>query len=185
MENLFTAYTGLGTACEGLGDDNEAEEYFLKAVNLTEDLRSSLSRAQRETFFDVRINGFLRTAPYDGLARVRIRMNRPLEAFKDSEYTKSRVFAEAMSKWSEETGFDIPADVLKQDRDLTDQLAALKKKRQEAYEKSNQEIISVIEPEVKEKERELEVHINDSPGEVPALCSNQISGAHDPGPDRL
>ena len=159
VENLFTAYTGLGTACERLGDDAEAEKYFLKAVSLTEDLRSSVSRSEREAFFDVRINGFLRTAPYDGLARVRIRMNRPLEAFKDSEYTKSRVFAEAMSKWSEETGFDVPADVLKQDRDLTDQLAALKKKRQEAYEKSNQEVISVIEPEVKEKERELEVHI--------------------------
>ena len=65
-----------------------------------------------------------------------------------------------MSKRSEETGFDVPADVLKQDRHLTDQLAALKKKRQEAYEKSNQEVISVIEPEVKKKERELEVHIS-------------------------
>ena len=87
-------------------------------------------------------------------------MNRPLEAFEDYRCTKSRVFAEAMSKRSGETGFDVPADVLKQDRHLTDQLAALKKKkRQEAYEKSNQEVISVIEPEVKKKERELEVHI--------------------------
>ena len=55
---------------------------------------------------------FLRTAPYDGLARVRVKMNRPIEAFKDSEYTKARIFAETMSKWSEATGFDIPADIL-------------------------------------------------------------------------
>ena len=138
MDSLFTAYTGLGIALEGMGDDNKAEEYYLKAVNLTEDLRSTLPKAQRETFFDVRIGGFLRTAPYDGLARVRVRLNRPLEAFKDSEYTKSRIFAEAMSKWSESTRFDIPADVLTKDRELNDQLAALKKKRQEAYEKANQ-----------------------------------------------
>ena len=95
---LFTAYTGFGTVLEAMGDNKKAEEYFLKAVNLTEELRSTLPKAQRETFFDVRINGFLRTAPYDGLARVRIKMNRPPEAFKDSEYTKSRIFAEAMSK---------------------------------------------------------------------------------------
>ena len=87
-----------------------AEQYFLKAIDLIEDLRSSLSKDQRETFFDVRINGFLRTAPDDGLARVRVRMNRPFEAFKDSEYTKARIFAEVMSKSSDSTGFDIPAD---------------------------------------------------------------------------
>ena len=159
MNDLFTAYTGLGTAYEGMGDDKKAEEYYLKAVNLTEELRSSLPKAQRETFFDVRINGFLRTAPYDGLARVRVKMNRPVEAFKDSEYTKSRIFAEAMSKWSESTSFDIPADILKQDQELNDQLAALKKKRQEGYEKANQEIISVIEPQVQEMEKKFQAHV--------------------------
>jgi tetratricopeptide (TPR) repeat protein/CHAT domain-containing protein len=159
VHNLFTAYTGLGTVYEGLVDNKKAEECYLKAVNLTEELRSNLPKAQRETFFDVRINGFLRTAPYDGLARVRIKLNRPVEAFKDSEYTKSRIFAESMSKWSEGKGFDIPADILKQDRELNDQLAALKKKRQEGYEKANQEIISVIEPQVKEMEAKLQSHV--------------------------
>ncbi|HMK34411.1 MAG TPA: tetratricopeptide repeat protein [Desulfomonilaceae bacterium] len=158
--DLFTAYTGLGMAYEGIGDNKKAEEYFLQAIDLTEALRSSLSKVQRESFFDVRINGFLRTAPYDGLARVRVRMNRPLEAFKVSEHTKSRIFAEAMSKRSESTSFDIPADVLNKDMEVNDQVAALKKKRQEAYEKTNQEAIAVMEPQVKEKERELLDHIN-------------------------
>jgi CHAT domain-containing protein/tetratricopeptide (TPR) repeat protein len=157
--NLFTAYTGLGAACEAMGDDRRAEEYYLKAVNLTEELRSSLPVSQRESFFDVRIDGFLRTSPYGGLARVRVKMNRPLEAFKDSEYTKSRIFGEAMSKWSESTSFDIPQDILNRDRELNDQLAALKKKRQQAYEKANQEIISIIEPQVKEMEGKLQSHI--------------------------
>ena len=56
---LFTAYTGLGFACEGMGDDNKAEENFAKAISLTEDLRDSLPREQREAFFDVRVSGFL------------------------------------------------------------------------------------------------------------------------------
>ena len=157
--DLFTAYTGLGSAYEGIGDNKEAEEYFLQAINLTEALRSSLSKVQRERFFDVRINGFLRTAPYDGLARVRVRMNRPLEAFQVSEHTKSRIFAEAMSTWSQSASFNIPVEVVQKDQELNDQLEALKRKAQEGYKKSNQEVISAIEPQVKEAERELSAHI--------------------------
>src|SRR5208283_1057373 len=93
--NLFTAYTGLGVACEGLKDDTGAAEYYEKAVKHTEDLRSSLLPAEREKFFDVKINGFFRTAPYEGLARVYLRLNRPQEAFKSTEYTRARVFSEA------------------------------------------------------------------------------------------
>ena len=63
-------------------------------------------------------------------------MNRPLEAFEDSEHTKSRIFAESMSKRSESTSFDIPQISLKKDQELNDQLAALKKRRQEGYEKA-------------------------------------------------
>ena len=158
--NLFTAYTGLGAAYEGLAEVNKAEEYFLRAVTLTEELRSNLPTSQRATFFDVRINGFLRTSPYDGLARVRLKLNRHLEAFKDSEYTKSRVFAEAMSKNSSEgKRFDIPSGVLKKDRELNDRLATLKKKRQVAYEKANQEVISVIEPQVEQLEKRFQANV--------------------------
>ena len=45
------------------------------------------------------------------------------------------------------------------DRDLNDEVAALKKKLQEAYQKENHEVISVIEPLIKGKEGELERHI--------------------------
>lgn len=159
VDGLFTAYTGLGTAFEGLGENRNAEECYLKAIALTEDLRSTLPKPQRETFFDVRINGFLRTAPYDGLVRVRIKMNKTVEAFRDSEYTKSRIFAEIMSRWSESNTFDIPQDVLTRDKELNDQRAALKKKRQEGYEKANQEILSVIDSQVKEIESKLHAHI--------------------------
>ncbi len=45
--DLFIAYTGLAMAFEGLEDDIHAEEYYRKAIDFTEDLRSGLSPADR------------------------------------------------------------------------------------------------------------------------------------------
>jgi tetratricopeptide (TPR) repeat protein len=158
--DLFTGYTGLGIASENLGDDESAEEYYRKAVDLTEEVRSSLSRDQREKFFDVRVKGFFRrTAPYDGLARVRLRRGKTTEALKVSEYTKARIFAESMSKRSDSTHFDIAPEVKKQDEDLNDRLPSLKKTQQEAYEKGNKLLIEALEPQIKELEAKLQAHI--------------------------
>jgi len=115
-DNRYAGYTGLGMAYEGMGDFSAAAEYYRKAVRHTEELRSTVPQAQRHSFFQVRIEGFFRTAPYEGLSRVLLRLNRPLEAFKGSEYTKARVFAEAMSRSSDSVAFDIPPDILKSDR---------------------------------------------------------------------
>ena len=156
---LFASYTGLGMAFEQLGDNIGAEDNYHKAVDLTEEVRSSLSRGQREKFFDVKVRGFLRTAPYDGLARVLLRMGKKEEALKVSEYTKARIFAESMSRRSDSGTFDIPPEVKKQDEDLNNKLSALKKTRQEAYEKGNKLVIEAIEPQVKELEANHQAHI--------------------------
>jgi tetratricopeptide (TPR) repeat protein len=158
-KDLFISYTGLGTTFEGLKDDPKAAGHFKKAVDLTEELRQGLSRAERETFFDVRIGGFYRTAPYEGLARTLMRMNQPIEAYKGSEYTKARVFAEALSRLAGTERLDVSADLLKSDSELNDQLSALKKNRQKAYEKENKEVIAVLEPQIKELEEKLAAHI--------------------------
>ena len=158
--DLFTAYAGLGISYEGIGDNTQAVEYYRKAVAHTEDLRSSLNPTERETFFDVRIGGFYRTAPYDGLARVLAKMNRPVEALKESEYTRARIFAESISKRSEYAGLDVPKDIRDKDSQLTDELAALTKNLQKAYEKQNKEQITVLEPQVKEAKQKLSAHVD-------------------------
>ena len=158
--NLFTAYSGLGKSYEGMGDKPQAVECYRKAVAHTEDLRSSLNPTERETFFDVRIGGFSRTAPYEGLARVLTKMNRPVEAFKESEYTRARIFAESISKRSEYAGLDVPKDIRDNDSQLTDELAALTKNLQNAYEKQNKEQITVLEPQVKEAKQKLSAHVD-------------------------
>lgn len=156
---LFAAYTGLGLSYEGLGNDTKAAEYFSKAVNFTEELRSGLGRGERETFFDVRVEGFYRTSPYEGLVRVLLRMNNPLEALKYSEYTKARVFAESLSKWTGGKTGTVPAEVLSADAKITDQLAALKKLRQQAYEKQTKDLITSLDRQIKELEGRLQDHI--------------------------
>ena len=159
-DELFTAYAGLGMSCEGMGDNPRAVEYYRKAVEHTEDLRSSLNPAEREAFFDVRIGGFYRTAPYEGLARGLAKMNRPVEAFKESEYTRARIFAESISKRSEYAGADVPKDIRDKDSQLSDELAALTKNLQKAYEKQNKEQITVLEPQVKEAKQKLSAHVD-------------------------
>jgi CHAT domain-containing protein len=160
VDNLFTAYAGLGMSYEGIGDNPQAAEYYRKAVAHTEDLRSSLNPTERETFFDVRIGGFYRTAPYDGLARVLAKMNRPVEAFKESEYTRARIFAESISKRSEYAGLDVPKDIRDKDSQLTDELAALTNNLQKAYEQQNKEQITVLEPQVKDAKQHLSAHVD-------------------------
>jgi CHAT domain-containing protein/Tfp pilus assembly protein PilF len=157
--NLFTAYTGLGLAYEGMGKDEDALKYYRSAVQFTEELRSTLAPAQREKFFDVRINGFYRTAPYEGLARVLMKMEKPTDAFTSSEYTRARLFAEALTRLSDGRGSDVPASVFKEDKDLNDKLAALKKTRQSAYEKNDRLLIESLEPQIVDVEKKFRAHV--------------------------
>jgi len=159
VKDLLVAYTGLGTAYEGMGNDPKAAEYFQKAVEFVEELRSSSPRDQREKFFDLRVNGFYRTAPYEGLARVLTKLNRHIEALKASEQTKARVFAERMSRFPEAEGTDVPAKILRKDSELTDMLSALKQNRQKAYEKGNKELIASLAPQIQELEDKFQAHV--------------------------
>lgn len=158
-DNLFAAYTGLGMAYEGIGDTRSAAEFFTKAVVFTEELRATLTENQRKSFFDVSTCGLLRTTPYEGLARVLMRMDRPEEALRTSEFTKARVFAESLSKWSHGEVVNIPERVLTKDAELNDALAALKKRRQDAYEKNNKLTIEALEPQIMELESRRKAHI--------------------------
>ena len=145
VDDLFIAQTGLGASCEGLGEVVEAMEHYQKAVELIEEIRSGLNPTQRETFFDVRIEGFYRTAPYEGLARVLMRLNKPEAALKTSEFTKARVFAESISRRDGTGTAGLPADILKTDRSINDRLGAAKKARQTALRENKPEDATVLD----------------------------------------
>jgi tetratricopeptide (TPR) repeat protein len=159
-DGLFIAYTGLGLACEGLGDNFGAAANFRKAIDHTEELRSGLKEVERAEFYNVRKGGFYRTAPYEGLTRVLVKMNKLVEALKYSEYTKARVFAEGLSRRAEGSVLEVPAQITARDSELNEQLSALTKNLQKGYEKENGDIITALEPQVKEAKDKLEAHVD-------------------------
>jgi tetratricopeptide (TPR) repeat protein len=173
VDDLFTAYTGMGICHEATGQNPEAEQYYRKAVVILENLRSSLNPPERESYFDVRVGGFYRTAPYEGLARVLVKMNRSVEAFKESEYTRARIFAESISKRGDYVGQDVPSDVRDRDSRLTDQLAALSKNLQQAYENGNTELITVLEPQVREAKKGLATHVDSLRKQYPLYAATR------------
>ncbi len=172
-DDFFIAHTGLGFVWEEMGDNPKAAEHYSKAVDCTEDLRASLSAGARESFFDVKVAGFSRTDPYKGLARALAKMNRPVEALKQSEGCRARVFAETLSRRSSGVSLDIPKDVMDKDSLLNNQLAALTKNLQTAYEKGNKLAIGALEPQVKELKGKLSAHVGTLRKQYPLFAATK------------
>ncbi len=158
--DLFTAYTGIGFCQEGLGNLAAASDSFRKAVIHTEEVRSTISQEQREMFFDVSTGGFRRTEPYQGLARVLTKMHKPEEAFRNSEFTKARVFAETMARSLNGYATNVPPEVLKADEDLNNRLSALKGNRKAAYERGSSQAVAALDPQIKALEAQQQAHVN-------------------------
>jgi len=156
--NLFVSYTGLGMACEGLGDYETAAKNYREAIRLTEKERERLSSEDRETYFDVKVRGMRRTAPYEGMARVQVMMNRNERAFRISELAKARAFAEAISRKASKSPMNIPEEVLAQSRKLADRLAELETRREKAVEYNDRELLEYLDSQIRELWRETREH---------------------------
>jgi len=172
-ESLFTAYTGLGAVYEAMDRYGKAAKYYAKAIDQTELVRLGLDPSQRERFFNQRLWGFFRTAPYEGLARVLMRMNKPLEAFKQSEYTKARVFAEALTKRSDRFSFNVPKEVDRKDAELAAGMAALLKKRQRGYETENRPLVDSAEAQIARLKEERAAHVGFLRRQYPLFASTK------------
>jgi tetratricopeptide (TPR) repeat protein len=173
VDNLFVAYTGLGLAQEALGDLVSAAQSFRKAVESVEEIRSTLTVPERSEFFNVRIGGFLRTAPYDGVARVSVKMNKPADGLKESELTKARAFSEAISHRVEGIFQDIPEETMEKDLEVNERLAALLKHRQSANEAGDIKVVQALEPQIIEAKSELKAHIEKLRTEHPLFAATK------------
>jgi hypothetical protein len=134
---------------------------------------------ERSEFFNVRIGGFMRTAPYEGIARVSVKMNKPADALRESELTKARGFSEAISRRVEGVFQDIPEETMEKDLEVNEHLAALLKRRQSAYEKGEQEVLQALEPQIKEAKADLETHIEKLRVEYPLFAATKYPTATD------
>ena len=173
VDNLFVAYTGLGLAQEALGDLVSAERSFRRAVESVEEIRSTLTVPERSEFFNVRIGGFLRTAPYDGVARVSVKMNKPADGLKESELTKARAFSEAISHRVEGVFQDIPEEIMEKDLEVNERLAALLKHKQSANEAGDAKVVQALEPQIIEAKSQLKAHVEKLRAEYPLFAATK------------
>ncbi len=159
LDYLCTAHTGLGLIRERKGDLQAAAKDYRTAIEYIESIRLGLSRPERAEFFNVQLGGFFRTAPYEGLARVLIKMNKPEEAFRESEFTKARAFSEGLSRRSENATMALPENLMAADAALNQQLAATTRALHTAYEQDDRKSIAVLEPQVRAAKDKLAAHV--------------------------
>ncbi len=158
-DGLFLCCTALGSMHEALGAWDKAESYYSRAIEHLEEIRAALSPSQRVNFFHVKVGGFLRIAPYKGLARVHMKAGHHEKAFSASEYTKARVFAEELSRRLRPGALGIPNEMLTSDSDLNERLSALLKQKQTQLMAENFEALAQIKAEIDITRKELSEHI--------------------------
>lgn len=129
VDDLLTACTGLGRTLEATGEFRKSAEFYERAMELTEELRSSLLPAERRNFFEVKIGGFGRADPARGLVSVRFKQGLCEEAISPSESIRARAFADRISQGPGAGRAVVPKSVLKKEEDLLTRIAALKKLR--------------------------------------------------------
>ncbi|MFA6222226.1 MAG: CHAT domain-containing tetratricopeptide repeat protein [Desulfomonilaceae bacterium] len=172
-DGLFTGHTGLGLSYEGLNQYDKSAEHFKHAINLTEQIRDSLTPAQRADFYDAQILNIPRIIPYEGLARVLLKSGKPEQSFKESEGTKARIFAESLSGRSQNVVLDVPKNVLDQDADINFRLAGLSQGLKKAYEKGSTDAIESFEKQVSDVRSEKERHIDKLRNEYPLFAATK------------
>jgi ankyrin repeat protein len=157
---LFAGHSGLGLAYEGLKEYGRASHHFQQAVLCSEEIRETLTPSQRKTFYHAQVNGFPRILPYEGLARVLLKMNNHTESFKWAESTKARIFAETLSQRAVNIDFDLPKAALTEDNDINQRYFAILGNLQNAREKGSPEAVESFEEQVKAVQAERAEHIS-------------------------
>lgn len=152
LEDSFTALAGLGRIAETLKDYRGAEDYYSKAVNVTEQMRSSLLLAERRNFFTAVINGFPRSEPSKGLVRVTLKQNKPEQSLYAGEMARSRAFADNLTERTDGHNFNVPNDILEKEEELTNRLAALMNGRDLIPKSADKERFDEINSDIKSLE---------------------------------
>jgi tetratricopeptide (TPR) repeat protein len=156
---LFTAYTGLGKACEGLEDYETAEDYYSKGMKLTEEIRAGLLPSERINFFQVKINGFYRLEPARGLTRVRMKQNRSAGSIQSSEVTRARVFAEAMARRADTGRTGVPKEIIEKEYEIVTEIASLNKERNSTSKEEDPERYAGLTKEIQKAEEKRKAFV--------------------------
>jgi len=170
-EFLFADYVGLGLSYEGVKNYGKAREFYLSAVEMTEEMRDSLTPGQRSHFFATKTLGFSRLEPYEGLIRVLNQLKEKGPALHYAEHTRARLFAEAISSAHEGVTFRLPARLADNEHDIANQIAALYKQRQKAYSQNRMEQYENIDRLIKARKEEQKRIISEIRAGYPEYAS--------------
>ncbi len=153
---LYDALTWKGICYEKLKEYENAAAAFQAAVDMTEELRTSLSESQRRQFFDTGISGLNRTAAYEGLARVSRELGECERALRFSEFTKARALTERLSSLPFSGRRFVPEGLIIKDQRLRERIAGLTNAIRLAREKGNSNLAARFEGQLYEVKEEYE-----------------------------
>lgn len=131
--DIFSHYVSLGFSYEGLQKYKLAKEYYQKAIDLMEEIRSFFPEGERESFFVSRFE------PYEGMVRLSEIKKESATGLFYAESTKARALIEgiaASARRSESP--EIPAELIGKERILIAQLLQLDKTKEDAYKKGEE-----------------------------------------------
>ncbi len=154
-DGLFRSYTGLAAAYEGKENYPKAEEYYEKAMNQVEEIRSGLLTSERKNFFEVKIGGFARSEPAKGLTRVRMKLNRPDSGIESSEATRARAFSDHLSETSSSGSSGVPKETIEKEQLLVNKLATLKRELAKTDKVKQSDRYESLTKDVKDAQRDL------------------------------
>ena len=170
-DSLFRSYTGLARAYEGMKNYPKAEEYYERAVNQVEEIRSGILPSERKNFFEVKTEGFIRSDPAKGLARVRIKLNHPEASIAPSELTKARSFADHLSQTNSIGSTNIPSSLMETEQSYVNQLAALKKELAKTDQEKAPDKFKNLSKSVKDATEQLNSFVNTLWKDYPAYAA--------------
>lgn len=124
---LFPSYCGLAESSLGLWEYGRAKEIYTEAINLVEAQREGLNKDERHEFYETRVAGFRRSAPFEGMVRTFMSTNNPKDAFTFSETLKLAVFSEAAPDAPELGARELSDDNARKEKEYLLRIAALRR----------------------------------------------------------
>ncbi len=146
-EIIIAQWIGLGLACEGLSEYEDAYRWYKRAVEYLEDQRATLSPAEKEHYLEGKIMGIPKVEAYEGAARCAFMLNRMDEAFFWAENTRGRIFSEILSRRHSSESYKVPAELIQRENEITSQIMINRKQQETAYKQNNHELQKQLEDE--------------------------------------
>ncbi|MFH0959836.1 MAG: CHAT domain-containing tetratricopeptide repeat protein, partial [Pseudomonadota bacterium] len=171
---VFLASVGEGQAYEKLGDWDNAQKSFKHAVDYAEQIRESLDERAKLKFFEgEEALGVKHITPYEGLARVLMKLGKDEESLQISEFTKARNFSEALCRRSEDGNSDVPKEIIAKDRYLNNEIAGLLRALEQAQLSQSTETAANIQKDLAAAQAKFHEHVNQLRQQYPLFSATK------------